>query len=112
MEIWDYKSAVIFAKLAIGPGSALLLSSDFALLLSVGTKREYILSSAKSGPGTGLLLSHECLSHDTTYFPTSVRTLESMLYRGSNIRVKVLGGTRTNSAVWDVLLVWMCADSD
>ena len=31
------------------------------------------------GPGTGLLLSRECLSHDTTYFPTSARTFESML---------------------------------
>ena len=29
------------------------------------------------GPGTGLLLSRECLSHDTIYFPMSARTIES-----------------------------------
>ena len=51
----------------------------------------WILNSAKTGPVTGLLLSRECLSHDTTYFRTFVRTFESMLCRGSNIRVKVIG---------------------
>ena len=46
------------------------------------------------GPATGLLLSRECLSHDTTFF-SNVRTNVSMLWRGSNIRVKVIAGTRT-----------------
>ena len=44
---------------------------------------------------TGLLLSREYLSHDTTYFRMSARAFESMLWRGSNIRVKVIGGIRT-----------------
>ena len=42
-----------------------------------------------------LLLPREYLSHNTTYFPMSVRTFGSMLCRGSNIRVEVIGGTRT-----------------
>ena len=44
-------------------------------------------------PGTDL--PRECLSHDTTYFLMSARTFEIMLWRGSNIRVNVIGGTRT-----------------
>ena len=59
-------------------------------------REKHVPSSAKSGPGNGLLLSHECSSHVTIYFRTFVRTLESMVWRGSNIRVKVIGGTRTN----------------
>ena len=54
------------------------------------------------GPGSGLLLSRECLSHVTTYIPTFVRTLESMLCRGSNIRVEVIGGTRTTPVLTSV----------
>ena len=50
-----------------------------------------ILSSAKSGLGTGQLLSRECSSHVTTYFRTFVRSFENMLCRGSNIGVKVIG---------------------
>ena len=56
-------------------------------LASVGTK---VLSSAKSGASTGLLLSRECSSHVTTYFRTFVGTIESILVswlkhsRGSN----------------------------
>ena len=46
------------------------------------------LYSESSDAGTGLLHSRECLSHDTTYFRMSARTFESMLWRGSNIRVK------------------------
>ena len=38
-----------------------------------------------------LLLSRECLSHDTAYFRISSRTFESMLWRGSNIRVEIIG---------------------
>ena len=45
--------------------------------------------------GYRLLLSRECLSHVTTYFRLSARTFESILCRGSNIRVNVIGGTRT-----------------
>ena len=44
---------------------------------------------------SGLLLSHKCLSQDTTYFRMSARTFESMLGRSSKIRVKVIGGMRT-----------------
>ena len=47
------------------------------------------------GPGTGLLHSHECLSHATTFFGTPARTFERILWRGSNIRVEVIGGRRT-----------------
>ena len=47
------------------------------------------------GPGIGLLLPREYLSHDKTYFRMSARTFDSMLWRGSNIRVNVIGGTRT-----------------
>ena len=35
-------------------------------------------------------------SHVTTYFRTFVRTYESTMCLGSNIRVKVIVGTRTN----------------
>ena len=57
----------------------------------------YILSSAKSDPGTGLLRSSECSNHVTT-FETFVRIFESLLCRCSNIRVKVIDrSTRTNS---------------
>ena len=47
------------------------------------------------GAGIGLILSRECLSHDTTYFRMSARTFEYMLWRGSNICVNVIGGIRT-----------------
>ena len=65
-----------------------------------------ILSSDKNGPGTGLLLSRECSSHVTTYFRTFVWTFESMLCRGSNIRVKVIGGTRTNKTRFSISIVY------
>ena len=41
--------------------------------------------------GYRLLLSRGCLNHDTTYFRTFLRTFESTLCRGSNIRVKAIG---------------------
>ena len=44
-----------------------------------------------SGPDTARYFPAECSSHVTSYFPTFVRTLENMLCRGSNIRVKVIG---------------------
>ena len=60
----------------------------------VEIEREYTSRTFPSiGPGTAYYFS--CLSHDTTYFGMSARTLESTLWRGSNIRVKVIGGTRT-----------------
>ena len=69
----------------------ILYSSHFSGIFARGScracieikKNHYValsinmLSSAKSGPGTGLLLSRKCLSHDTTYFRTFVRTFES-----------------------------------
>ena len=39
-----------------------------------------------------------CSSHVTTYFRTFIRTFESVLWRGSNIRGKVIAGTRSNKA--------------
>ena len=53
--------------------------------------KPYYSTSLYIGPGSGLILSRECLSHDTTYFRMSARKFGSMLWRGSNIRVKVIG---------------------
>ena len=47
-----------------------------------------------NGPGTAYYF-HAYVWATTTYFPMSARTLESMLWRGLNIRMKVIGGTRT-----------------
>ena len=57
-------------------------------------KYRNIRSSAKSGAGTAHYFQVECSSHVTTYFHTFVRTFESMLCRGSNIRVKIKGRFR------------------
>ena len=65
---------------------------NFAVSRFQDVSGNYIQSSANSCPGTGLLLSRECLSHVTTYFPTFVRTFECLL-----CHVKVIERYRTNS---------------
>ena len=50
-------------------------SMDSARLVRFGGS----LHSLVTGPGTGLLLSRECLSHDRIYYRMSTRTFESML---------------------------------
>ena len=50
------------------------------LLYDVDLRGHYLeLADDVIGPGTGLVLSCECLSYDATYFRTTARTFESML---------------------------------